>query len=49
MQINPYLSYNGNCKAAFQFYADCLGENITADDHLGKSLVMAGGLDGMQQ
>ena len=30
MQLNPYLSFNGNCGAAFKFYApwmiNCEGE-----------------------
>jgi len=30
MKINPYLSFNGNCKAAFEFYADCLHGHIDA-------------------
>jgi len=25
MQINPYLSFNGDCEAAFTFYEQCLG------------------------
>ena len=25
MQVNPYLSFNGQCEAAFKFYAQCLG------------------------
>ena len=25
MQMNPYLSFNGNCEEAFKFYAKCLG------------------------
>ena len=25
MQINPYLSFNGQCEAAFKFYEQCLG------------------------
>jgi PhnB protein len=25
MQMNPYLSFNGQCEAAFKFYAECLG------------------------
>ena len=29
MKINPYLSFNGNCKAAFEFYEKCLGGKIT--------------------
>lgn len=28
MQINPYLSFNGQCEAAFKFYHTCLGGNI---------------------
>jgi PhnB protein len=30
MQINPYLFYNGNCEAAFRFYAKVLGGTIDA-------------------
>ena len=25
MQMNPYLSFNGECEAAFKFYEQCLG------------------------
>jgi PhnB protein len=25
MQVNPYLSFNGTCEAAFKFYEQCLG------------------------
>jgi PhnB protein len=25
MEINPYLSFNGQCEAAFKFYAQCFG------------------------
>ncbi|MSU35002.1 MAG: VOC family protein [Pedosphaera sp.] len=25
MEINPYLSFNGHCEAAFGFYEQCLG------------------------
>jgi PhnB protein len=25
MQMNPYLSFNGQCEAAFMFYEQCLG------------------------
>jgi PhnB protein len=25
MQMNPYLSFNRQCEAAFKFYAECLG------------------------
>ena len=28
MQVNPYLVFNGECEAAFQFYAKCLGGKI---------------------
>jgi len=28
MQVNPYLLFNGNCEAAFKFYAKCLGGKI---------------------
>jgi PhnB protein len=30
MQINPYLLFNGQCEAAFKFYAQCLGGKIEA-------------------
>jgi PhnB protein len=30
MQWNPYLTFNGNCAAAFQFYEKCLGGKIAA-------------------
>src|SRR5262245_37931141 len=30
MQINPYLYFNGDCEAAFKFYAQCLGGKIEA-------------------
>ena len=28
MRFNPYLSFNGECEAAFKFYEQCLGGNI---------------------
>ena len=28
MQLNPYLSFNGQCEAAFKFYEKCLGGKI---------------------
>jgi PhnB protein len=28
MQINPYLSFNGQCEAAFEFYARCFGGTL---------------------
>jgi PhnB protein len=30
MQINPYLSFNGDCETAFKFYEQCLGGKIDA-------------------
>ncbi len=30
MQLNPYLSFNGQCKDAFAFYETCLGGKIIA-------------------
>ena len=28
MELNPYLSFNGQCEAAFKFYEQCLGRKI---------------------
>ena len=28
MQLNPHLSFNGQCQEAFTFYQQCLGGNI---------------------
>lgn len=28
MQVNPYLSFNGRCEAAFAFYERCLGARL---------------------
>lgn len=30
MQVNTYLTFNGNCKEAFEFYAKCLNGKIEA-------------------
>ncbi len=30
MKLNPYLNFNGNCRAAFQYYEKHLGGKITA-------------------
>ena len=30
MQLNPYLTFNGQCAAAFKFYEQCLGGKIEA-------------------
>jgi uncharacterized glyoxalase superfamily protein PhnB len=27
-QVNPYLSFNGQCEAAFEFYEQCLGGQL---------------------
>ena len=28
MQVNPYLSFSGQCEAAFKFYEQCLGGQL---------------------
>ncbi len=30
MEMNPYLSFNGQCEAAFKFYEHCLGARVGA-------------------
>lgn len=30
MNVTPYLTFDGNCRAAFEFYAQCLGTEIKA-------------------
>jgi PhnB protein len=30
MQLNPYLTFSGDCEAAFKFYEKCLGGRIVA-------------------
>ena len=30
MQLNPYLTFNGHCEAAFKFYEQCLGGQLGA-------------------
>jgi len=30
MQVSPYLTFRGNCEAAFKFYEQCLGGKIEA-------------------
>jgi PhnB protein len=30
MKLSPYLTFNGNCETAFDFYAKCLGGKIDA-------------------
>ncbi len=29
MQLNPHLTFNGQCQEAFEFYEKCLGGKIT--------------------
>ena len=28
VKVNPHLTFNGNCEAAFTFYARCLGGQL---------------------
>jgi PhnB protein len=35
MQLNPYLSFNGNCEAALKFYQKVLGAKIEATHKYG--------------
>jgi len=37
MQLNPYLSFNGQCDAAFKFYEKCLGGKIVFKMTYGES------------
>lgn len=37
MQLNPHLSFNGHCEAAFRFYEKCLGGHITVMMTYGES------------
>jgi PhnB protein len=37
MQSNPYLSFNGQCEAAFKFYEQLLGGKITYSQTWGNS------------
>jgi PhnB protein len=30
VQVNPYLNFDGQCEAAFRFYAEVLGGTIEA-------------------
>ena len=41
MQLNPYLSFNGQCEAAFKFYERCLGGNLVALMTYGESPMAA--------
>lgn len=37
MKINPYLIFNGDCRAAFTFYEQCLQGKLEAIRHAGGS------------
>ncbi len=37
MQINPYLTFNGNCEAAFNYYKEYLGGQIQEFHRYGNS------------
>jgi PhnB protein len=37
MQLNPYLTFNGQCEAAFKFYEQCLGGKIEEMIPFGKT------------
>jgi len=37
MQVNPYLSYKGQCEEAFTFYQNCFGGRITAKTRYGET------------
>ena len=41
MQLNPYLSFNGQCEAAFKFYEKCLGGKIVMMMRYGESPLAA--------
>ena len=41
MQLNPYLSFNGNCAAAFRFYEKVLGGKIAMSMTYGESPMAA--------
>jgi PhnB protein len=37
MQLDPYLSFKGDCEAAFRFYAKCLGGKVEGTFTYGQS------------
>ncbi len=39
MKVNPYLTFNGQCEAAFKYYQQCLGGDISAMMTYGESLM----------
>jgi uncharacterized glyoxalase superfamily protein PhnB len=34
MKLNPYLGFDGECEAAFNFYEQCLGGKIVTGSKL---------------
>src|SRR5688500_5888548 len=45
MKMNPYLSFKGDCEAAFTYYQQHLGGNVTADwpDKITHGSIIIGG------
>ena len=43
MQMNPYLSFNGQCEAAFKLYEQCLGGQLATDLPLRRDAVVGPG------
>ena len=41
MKLNPYLSFDGSCREAFEFYAKALGGTITFIQTIGESPMAA--------
>ena len=37
LQIEPYLTFNGNCEQALEFYAQCLGGKVSFMQRYGGS------------
>ena len=45
MQIEPYLTFNGNCEQALEFYAQCLGGKVQFMQRYGESPMAGKGPD----
>ena len=43
--VQPYISFNGNCEEAINFYKDCLGGEILYVQHYGESPMKGMGKD----
>lgn len=41
MKLNPHLTFNGNCREAFEFYEKCLGGKIMFSMTVGESPMAA--------